>query len=926
MSWTTTDSRELGGLAVSAYPSPPQSSSAFSQRRRSSAAHTRPAAPPPNLPIPSIPNIPQDPAESTEGIPHTNGLARPNRSSLFVGNGNVSGTQPRLAAPSTSNSSASSSVDDLSDPPPQSYLPNPSSRFHEPPPPAAPVPDQLAVPVNDGHLMPPETRNDHRIPSPRRALTRALELAREAVQLDSMNDNPELAVAAYGRSVALLSEVMERVRNGEESTEFTRRRNGRRRSIFAQEEEIRRLQSIVSHDTYADRMNILSIIYSIQPVPYHSDNIYSPTTPTPSMSLGSTASTSPTNSPTPSDVVPVQLPVRIFQSDDTQDEFRDIHQADEDMTAIGAAMFMRDLASPTLSEISGLPSPGHHPYAPAPAVHEELTSPTAVSPAPISTTAARSSIRRSTRPQSNVPAPPPPSKSPPSVPHTSQSESSHPNLMAPRPRGESVIGHRRTGSGSKLASLEEEEERYISSRQSTIRESKIHSSSGHGYDSPPLPALPMPSPPSHAETARPPIPPSKLPPSPRPANQSRPRGASTVSTRSDASGIINPTPTSGTIYQRRPKTSGPSTPRSSSPAESTTSAGSVPLPKSVVSSLPGTSSNTSLVGPRSRSSSQPPGRRPSIGNGRISPSSDERPPLPSTANGVFGMSSVPPQRISKSPLNIQSLTVQTDLATNSSLAAPMSAMGVGVPLTPTSPLPPVPPTDPLRKPYHLMNLLRTTMTSSTGGYITRRLHVPQEVWSQGGAKLGNLMEKVRVVDILCTALEDLQGFSSDCFGAGNVSSGMALGIGSIGRKEGEAWIAKLEDFSTVCDGVVANFGKKLGVGEGFVIKKTTWGDKLGRRFDKLTNGKNLDSPAAYVQGLKKLFLHAQLLDEHTQAITSSPVAPAYGALPSEIRSAADLKLKRASEFFASVVLTFVIRDLSMLLDKYAKKCEKWLAE
>jgi len=46
----------------------------------------------------------------------------------------------------------------------------------------------------------------------------------------------------------------------------------------------------------------------------------------------------------------------------------------------------------------------------------------------------------------------------------------------------------------------------------------------------------------------------------------------------------------------------------------------------------------------------------------------------------------------------------------------------------------------------------------------------------------------------------------------------------------------------------------------------------------------------------------------------------------DIRAAAEIKLKRSSEFFASVVLTFVIRDLSQLLDKYAKKCEKWLAE
>jgi hypothetical protein len=86
------------------------------------------------------------------------------------------------------------------------------------------------------------------------------------------------------------------------------------------------------------------------------------------------------------------------------------------------------------------------------------------------------------------------------------------------------------------------------------------------------------------------------------------------------------------------------------------------------------------------------------------------------------------------------------------------------------------------------------MTSQTGGYLTRRLHVPFEVWSQGGAKLTNLDEKIRVVNILCGALEDLQNSSSECFGAGNVSSGLALGIGSIGRKEAEIWLAKLEEF------------------------------------------------------------------------------------------------------------------------------------
>jgi len=56
------------------------------------------------------------------------------------------------------------------------------------------------------------------------------------------------------------------------------------------------------------------------------------------------------------------------------------------------------------------------------------------------------------------------------------------------------------------------------------------------------------------------------------------------------------------------------------------------------------------------------------------------------------------------------------------------------------------------------------------------------------------------------------------------------------------------------------------------------------------------------------------------------VAPIYAAFPIDLRVSAEQKLKRFSDFFASVVLTFVMRDLSQLLDKYVKKLEKWLAE
>jgi len=78
--------------------------------------------------------------------------------------------------------------------------------------------------------------------------------------------------------------------------------------------------------------------------------------------------------------------------------------------------------------------------------------------------------------------------------------------------------------------------------------------------------------------------------------------------------------------------------------------------------------------------------------------------------------------------------------------------------------------------------------------------------------------------------------------------------------------------------------------------------------------------------LKKIFHDVQLLDEHTKAVFSQPIAPAYAAFPLESRTLAEQKLRRASEFFASVVLAFVIRDLALLLDKYVKKCEKALED
>ncbi|PCH33485.1 hypothetical protein WOLCODRAFT_160098 [Wolfiporia cocos MD-104 SS10] len=958
-------------VGASAMPSP---SSAYLPRRRSTAVHAPPPGPPPSQPIPNVPSVPSQNSGTYERLsdasdfhngagshlqhqPYTRPAASASLAAVVafsqarLANAS-SGSPPPLASPSSS--------DNLAEFTPKSHL-RPSSSVRRSPSPNELMPDRQLLSPSDPH---PPSRTSESRPSSRRALTKALELAREAVRLDSTNDDPYGAVVAYGQSVALLSEVMERVMRGEDSTESHRR--GRRRSVVAQEEEVRRLKSI--HDTYADRMNILSLIYSI-PLPPHSP---------PSTYAASSVSTVSTRPSSPSSTSPSDessdshhlQPSSTRTSEEVPryslDSTRSDGDADDEVNvadAIGTAL-STSITLPSSGRMASTMSaagPSVHPYA----------SMSAMPSPPVSTSAPSAPGRHPAQPvrglrpraSSTLPPPaPPPTSLPPPAPTPSATEPppeppSSSLLKAPgRPRGSSV-SHSRSNSGSRLQALQEENGEDLWSPTSETSGTPIPAKFGDettrsrsgsvlhparmdpprdSHTLPPLPAIP-PTPES-ASTLRnvPARATASEPSSPRSSQFStqRTRNGSTFSTRSDMAppvqrpALINTSPVMGTISQRRNK---PPTPATSipSPTDSTASSvSSLNIGKLTAAALPPSTVSSLGIGPRNRASSQP-SRRPSESStsSYFPPASPNSAPMPRKPSIPSRLNPhIPPQ------ISINTALMSPPLATSTMapLVPPPPIPHANIPAAPLSPLPTLAPPDALRKPYHMMMLLRATMTSKTGGYVTRRLHVPQEVWSQGGAKLSNVPEKVRVVEVLCSALEELQHWSVEYFGAGNVSSGMVLGIGAIGRAEGDAWSAKLEEFANVCDGVVANFGKKLSVGEGFVTKKSggvgSWGGKLTRQFDKLTNGKNLDSPAMYVQGLSSLFQKAQILDEHTKAALSTPPAPLYAAFSPELRSALEYKLRHASEFFAKVVLTFVIRDMALLLDKYVKKCEKWLAE
>lgn len=120
-----------------------------------------------------------------------------------------------------------------------------------------------------------------------------------------------------------------------------------------------------------------------------------------------------------------------------------------------------------------------------------------------------------------------------------------------------------------------------------------------------------------------------------------------------------------------------------------------------------------------------------------------------------------------------------------------------------SPLPEPVPTLLLHRPFHLLRQLRSTIISPSGGYATRRLHIPREVWSQGGAKLASLETKVKVVELLVFQLKTVE------------AAGMGFLLDNHGVAQGRAahqdFVKALDDLDGLFDECQKMLAKKLGL-------------------------------------------------------------------------------------------------------------------
>ena len=283
-------------------------------------------------------------------------------------------------------------------------------------------------------------------------------------------------------------------------------------------------------------------------------------------------------------------------------------------------------------------------------------------------------------------------------------------------------------------------------------------------------------------------------------------------------------------------------PSSSSPSSTEhLPAGAAPYNTIIPPSLPAVripvvpTNSVAVQGPRSRALSQP-GRPPLPGHSQsfhVEPTNGHTVPPRTSMTPPAGIVTTTGRKLSyaSSHLGTQYGTSPT-ISQGSSIsllvtATPGAQVQTGSlagsfpaylshPCMPQSALPPPPPTDAMLKPFSIMAALRQSMTSKTGAYLTRRLHVPYETWTApaGLAKLLVIGEKSIVASRVASALNDVTRASEEFCGFGPGSGA------EPDEADFQRWITALGAWESFCEAISTESGKKLGVGEGFVTKKT----------------------------------------------------------------------------------------------------------
>ncbi|EPS44258.1 hypothetical protein H072_1769 [Dactylellina haptotyla CBS 200.50] len=290
------------------------------------------------------------------------------------------------------------------------------------------------------------------------------------------------------------------------------------------------------------------------------------------------------------------------------------------------------------------------------------------------------------------------------------------------------------------------------------------------------------------------------------------------------------------------------------------------------------------------------------------------------------------------------------------------------------PLEPMP-TEQLSKTFWLMRSLNNAISNPHGGYLSKKLFVPREIWLMKGVKLKCIEEKIMASDNLTTALKKLSlvdrtdadlllkelqdlesvmtkteviltkklgsdvgasGASAMFKGTDNDGDSMGNGIdtgsgmkGSGSSSGGRSYWKKLrsKNTSSIISGSSSSYGALPSARslESY-SENINHGGGGGAGYGAGMEMENGEHPgfggftgpfAGYMYALSKLFEAAQVLDQLSVHIESH-------SIHIKTQIGLDLSINRASEFFGLVVCRFVLADVTILLDKYLKRASEWV--
>ncbi|ORY24785.1 hypothetical protein BCR39DRAFT_545930 [Naematelia encephala] len=311
------------------------------------------------------------------------------------------------------------------------------------------------------------------------------------------------------------------------------------------------------------------------------------------------------------------------------------------------------------------------------------------------------------------------------------------------------------------------------------------------------------------------------------------------------------------------------------------------------------------------------------------------------------------------PISIHS---QNDASLGSRSLPPLSGVNSVGSGSLISPVPETQPSGFIHRPFHLLRILCLSMDpESSGSYLTGAIHISSAVWkpsnwaktpsssssSAGTATIPKPLAppkilaqdiKVRVIEALCmhneiirqTGAVLLDGPRETRYGAGGRPLNVGAGANVI--------IARAEEFVGVLEGLDEEMEAsykllmKAGVGVGSWKGKgkkngsaLSWGSRITKTMDKMTNNKAMDSPDKYVDLLSNLCYSAQVIDEHLSCFTG-PCTPAYHVLPEKLYRQIESRITRTAEFVGAVVVPFILDDFKQFFLRYLKGGVRYLED